>query len=170
MVVLYNFYLILGQNQQQQAPLQIAAGCPSSISSVPKTNRCIIQILIKPGTKPATAGPFHRLLQAVDPYLVLSPKQMVSLYNFHLILGQNQQQQAPLQIAVGSQSLSSFVPKTNRCIIQLPFNPGTKPAAAGPFTDCCRLSICPQNKWMCYTTPNYCRDKSSSIRPLYRLL
>ncbi len=53
-----------------------------------------------------------------------------------------QPQQAPLQIAAGSQ----FVPETNRCTIQLSFNPGTKAAAAGPFTDCCRQSICPRNK------------------------
>jgi len=73
-------------------------------------------------------------------------KKIDVLYNFQLILGQKQPQQAPLQIATGSQ----FVPKTNGCTIQLLINPGTKAAAAGPFEDCCRLSIfilfCPPNK------------------------
>ena len=101
------------------------------------------------------------MLQAVNLYLSLSPKQIDVLYNFQLILGQKQLQQAPLQIAAGSQ----FVPKTNGCTIQLPINPGTKAAAAGPFTDCCRLSICPQNKWTYYTAPNYSWDKSSRSRP-----
>ncbi len=54
---------------------------------------------------------------------------MVVLYNFHLILGQKQPQQAPLQIAAGSQ----FVPKTNECTIQLPITPGTNAVAAHPF-------------------------------------
>ncbi len=76
------------------------------------------------------------MLQAVNLYLVLSPKQIDVLYNFQLILGQKQPQQAPLQIATGSQ----FVPNTNGCTIQLLILPGTKAAAAGPFTDCCRQS------------------------------
>jgi len=61
---------------------------------------------------------------------------MVVLYNFHLTLGQKQQQQARLQIAASNQ----FVPNTNRCSKQLLIEPGTKAATAGPFTDC-RLSL-----------------------------
>ncbi len=88
--------------------------------------------------KRRSTRPLYRLLQATN----LSPKQIDVLYKSCLNLGQQEQHQAPLQIAAGNQ----FVPKTNRCIIQILVKPGTKATAPGLFTDCYRQPICPQTK------------------------
>ncbi len=196
--VLYNFHLILGQKQPQQAPLQIAAGCQSSSHFVPQTNRCTIQLLIILGTKAAAAGPFtdcYRLsicprTNGCTTQLPFNPGTKAAAAGpftdcYRLsICPQTNRCAIQLLIIPGTKAPAagpftdcyrlSICPQTNRCTIQLLIILGTKAAAAGPFTDCCRLSIfisfCPSNKQMCYTTPHYTWDKSSRSRPLYRLL